>query len=109
MRYVQNCPINPHANGGLFGHYKMMQKILKMTKTLSHGYSFESIQRELSNENQHDRVSMVFIIARSILFAGIFGLPVRFHLGSPLAKSANLSLVQFPDLANQLSHDGSKG
>ena len=28
--------------------------------TLAHGYSSESIQRELSNEYQNDRVSMVF-------------------------------------------------
>ena len=31
-----------------------------MTKTLANGYSSESTQRELSNEYQHDRVSMVF-------------------------------------------------
>ena len=31
-----------------------------MTETLAHGYSFESTQQELSNEYQHDRVSMVF-------------------------------------------------
>ena len=31
-----------------------------MTETLAHGYSSESTQRELSNEYQHDRVSMVF-------------------------------------------------
>ena len=35
-------------------------KRLKMTGTLDHGYSYESAQRELSNENQHDRVKMVF-------------------------------------------------
>ena len=29
-------------------------------KTLAHGYSSESNQRELSNEYQHDRVLMVF-------------------------------------------------
>ena len=32
-----------------------------MTETLANGYSFESTQRELSNEYQHDRVQMVFI------------------------------------------------
>ena len=37
----------------------MMRKTWKMTKTLANGYSFESAQRELSNEYQHDRVSMV--------------------------------------------------
>ena len=37
-----------------------MQKPLKMTETLAHGYSSESTQRELSNEYQHDRVQMVF-------------------------------------------------
>ena len=31
-----------------------------MTETLAHGYSSESICRELSNEYQHDRVQMVF-------------------------------------------------
>ena len=37
-----------------------MQKTLKMIETLANGYSFESTQRELSNEYQHDRVLMVF-------------------------------------------------
>ena len=31
-----------------------------MTETLANGYSSESTQRGLSNEYQHDRVSMVF-------------------------------------------------
>ena len=31
-----------------------------MTETLANGYSYESTQRELSNEYQHDGVSMVF-------------------------------------------------
>ena len=31
-----------------------------MTETLANGYLFERTQRELSNEYQHDRVSMVF-------------------------------------------------
>ena len=31
-----------------------------MTETLAYGYSSESAQRELSNEYQHSRVSMVF-------------------------------------------------
>ena len=31
-----------------------------MTKTQAHGCSFESTQRELSNEYQHDRVQIVF-------------------------------------------------
>ena len=30
-----------------------------MTETLAYRYSYESTQRELSNEYQHDRVSMV--------------------------------------------------
>ena len=38
----------------------MMQKNLKMTEPLAHGYSSESTQQELSNEYQHDRVKMVF-------------------------------------------------
>ena len=37
-----------------------MQKSWKMTETLANGYSSESAQQELSNEYQHDRVSMVF-------------------------------------------------
>ena len=37
-----------------------MQKTRKITETLANGYSFESIRRELSNEYQDDRVSMVF-------------------------------------------------
>ena len=31
-----------------------------MTETLADGYSFESTQRELSNEYQYDRVLMVY-------------------------------------------------
>ena len=31
-----------------------------MTETLANGYSFDSTQRELSDEYQHDRVLMVF-------------------------------------------------
>ena len=31
-----------------------------MTETLAHGYLSDSTQRELSNEYQHDRVSMFF-------------------------------------------------
>ena len=30
-----------------------------MTETLAYGYSYESSQRELSNEYQHDRIQMV--------------------------------------------------
>ena len=36
-----------------------MQKIRKITETLANGYSSESTRRELSNEYQDDRVSMV--------------------------------------------------
>ena len=32
----------------------------QMTETLTNGYSYESTQRELSNEYQQDRVYMVF-------------------------------------------------
>ena len=38
----------------------MMQKTWKMIETLANEYSSESSQWELSNEYQHDRVSMVF-------------------------------------------------
>ena len=38
----------------------MTQNSWKMTETMAHGYSSESTQYELSNENQHDRVKMVY-------------------------------------------------
>ena len=48
---------NPYVAGGWFCHYKMMPiKNWKMIETLAPGYSYESTQRELSNEYQHDRV-----------------------------------------------------
>ena len=37
----------------------MMQKTRKITETLAYWYSFESTQRALSNEYQHDRVEMI--------------------------------------------------
>ena len=37
----------------------MMQKTRKMTEPLTHGYSSESTQRELSNECHHDRAKVV--------------------------------------------------
>ena len=54
LRYV--FELNPYAAGGLFGHYKMMQKSWKMTETLANGYSSERTQREQSNEYQHGMV-----------------------------------------------------
>ena len=51
--------INPYAASGHFGHYKIMQKSWKMIETLAHGYSSESTQQELSNEQLHDRVQMI--------------------------------------------------
>ena len=39
---------------------KLCKKREKVTETLAHGYSSESTQRELSNEYQHDSVSMIF-------------------------------------------------
>ena len=39
---------------------KCCKKPKLMTETLAHGYSYESAQRELSNEYQHDRVKMTF-------------------------------------------------
>ena len=39
---------------------KRCKKNPKITETLANGYSFESTRRELSNEYQDDRVSMVF-------------------------------------------------
>ena len=55
-------PPNPYAAAGGFGHYKMMLNPLKMTETLTHGYSSESTQQELLNDNQNDMVHMVFKI-----------------------------------------------
>ena len=40
-----------------------------MTETMANGYSFESTERELSNEYQHNRVLMVF---KRIVSGGIF-------------------------------------
>ena len=40
----------------------MMQKKTLKNETLAHGYSSESTRRELSNEYQHDRVSMVCVL-----------------------------------------------
>ena len=37
-----------------------MQKTRKITETLANGYSSESTRRELSNEYQDNRISMVF-------------------------------------------------
>ena len=51
-----HCILSPYAAGGLFVQYKLMQKSRKMTETLANGYSYESTQRELSNEYKHDRV-----------------------------------------------------
>ena len=48
--------INPYVAGGKFGQIKNDAKNLKMTETLAYGYSYESTQRELSNEYQDDRV-----------------------------------------------------
>ena len=39
---------------------KSCKKPEKLTETLAHGYSTESIQQEVSNEYQHDKVEMVF-------------------------------------------------
>ena len=33
-----------------------------MTETMANGYSYDSTQRELSNEYQHDRLKMIFIM-----------------------------------------------
>ena len=41
--------INPFAASVEFSQYKMLQKPEKITKTLAHGYSPESAQREISN------------------------------------------------------------
>ena len=46
-----------HYDAG--GQNKIMQKT--WTETLAYGYSSENTQQDLSNEYQHDRVSMVFL------------------------------------------------
>ena len=54
--------VNPCAAGSQFRQYKIVQKNWKSTVTLVHGYSSESIQsiqQELSNEYQHDRVQLI--------------------------------------------------
>ena len=51
----------PLAADGEFGLYNMMQKNWKMTETLTCGYSYDSTQRDISNEYQHDRVYMFFL------------------------------------------------
>ena len=59
---VRSCdfPFNPYAAGGLFGQQELMTKSWVMTETMANGYSSESTRRELSNECQLGRVSMVF-------------------------------------------------
>ena len=65
----------------------MMQKtFLKMTGTLTHGYSSVSIQRQLSNEYQHDRVKMVFknlciLFLRTKVASTLEGLRVVLDIG----------------------------
>ena len=43
----------------IFAWSTLPSHFFSMTETLAHGYSSESTQQELSNEYQHDRVSMV--------------------------------------------------
>ena len=50
----------PRQCWGLSRSIQKDAKNLKIPETLSNGYSFESTQRELSNEYQHDRIEMVF-------------------------------------------------
>ena len=53
--------LNPYAAGDYnLANTKWCKKPEKMTVTLTNGYSSESPQRELLNEYQHDRVTMVF-------------------------------------------------
>ena len=55
-QFFKLSAFNPYAAGGYFGQHKMILKNLKMTETLLYGYSYESTQREQSNEYQYDRV-----------------------------------------------------
>ena len=59
--------LNPYADGGELGLYKMMQKKRKITETLTHGYSSESSHCKQSNEYQHDRIQMVVFKSLVIL------------------------------------------
>ena len=101
--------VNPYATGGKFGQYKLMQKTLKMIETLANGYSYESTQRELSNEYQHDRVKMIFnnlcilvlwtkVDSASILvFASYFlsskFLPASSHSSAQKSSRTNIAVI----------------
>ena len=52
--------VNPSDAEVIFVQFTTMQKIMKIILTKSCGYSYESSLRGLSNEYQHDRVSMIF-------------------------------------------------
>ena len=56
-----------------------------MTETLANGYSSESTRRELSNEYQHDRVKMIFMIFCALDESKLSSIWVNpFFLWSPL-------------------------
>ena len=54
--------VNLYAADGYLGHTLIMQKSWKMIENLANRYSSVSTQKELFNEYQHDRVSVVFKI-----------------------------------------------
>ena len=68
----------------LAANTKSCKKTDKMTETVANGYSYESTQRELSYEYQHDRVEMFFknlcILVLLMKVASAFeGLTSRMH------------------------------
>ena len=71
-----------------------------MTETVTHGYSSESTQGELSNEYQHDRVLMVF----KILCVLVYWTKVASALGGSILKGATLwaYYVEVSDALNPL-------
>ena len=53
-------PLTPMLLVANLANTKWCEKALKITETLTNGYSSESTQRALSNEYQHNRFWMVF-------------------------------------------------
>ena len=70
-----------------------------MTKTLANGYSSESTHRELSNEYQHDRVSMVFkdfsvLVLWTIVASALEGLRFEIYIKLPSLLPGHMRNLQ---------------
>ena len=69
-----------------------------MTETLEHGYSYESTQRELSNEYQRNRVKMFFknlcihMLWMEVAFA-LEGLNLLYHVSPKGVISSSVGLL----------------